>query len=207
MMTVPDRPPAGAFGTTPGASAARPSSRARRPRCGRGTGGWRGSTTPRAGTNGIAGLNIQSFWSPIPTATRSSRTGGMVPRQPGWPVRGCATSCERLAWLNEAVAIGVMSRTGDELLVHLYRVVALTEPVGRWIDRRPSEGRLPMTETGIDAVLFDLHNTTMDGSYASVAASVRVGDRAGWGVAEGTEQGRDGPLPLAGLLRHGRRVR
>ena len=43
-----------------------------------------------------------------------------------------------------------------------------------------------MTETGIDAVLFDLHNTTMDGSYASVGvASVASVIAPRWGVAEG----------------------
>ncbi len=33
-------------------------------------------------------------------------------------------SCQRLAWLNEVVAIGAMTRDGDELTINLHRVIA-----------------------------------------------------------------------------------
>ncbi|MEZ5330453.1 MAG: DUF3237 family protein [Thermoanaerobaculia bacterium] len=77
------------------------------------------------GTNGIARLDVHAFISD-PDGDEVVTYRGHGRASPTGPFEGVTfeTSCERLAWLNEAVAIGVMSRTGDELVVHLYRVVA-----------------------------------------------------------------------------------
>lgn len=90
-------------------------------------GAWRveGIDHITQGTNGIARLDVHAFISD-PDGDEVVTYRGHGRSSPSGPFEGVTfeTGSERLAWLNEAVAIGVMSRTDDELLVHLYRVVA-----------------------------------------------------------------------------------
>jgi hypothetical protein len=76
------------------------------------------------GTNGVARLDVHAFITDpdgdeVVTYRGHGRAGA------SGPCEGVTfeTGCERLAWLNEIVAIGAMARVGNELTVNFHRVI------------------------------------------------------------------------------------
>jgi hypothetical protein len=76
------------------------------------------------GTNGVARLDVHAFITD-PDGDEVVTYRGHGRGGPSNPFEGVTfeTGSERLAWLNGTLAVGAMSRDGDELTIHLHRVI------------------------------------------------------------------------------------
>jgi Protein of unknown function (DUF3237) len=77
------------------------------------------------GTNGIVRLDVHVFITD-PDGDEVVTYRGHGRGSPSGAFEGVTfeTGCERLAWLNETVAVGAVFRDGNELTVRLHRVFA-----------------------------------------------------------------------------------